>query len=49
LLELQTQVMIARILNYFSEREAQEILDHANSIGRSLTGLINSLAEMAAA
>jgi len=24
-------------------------LDHANSIGRSLTGLINSLAEMAAA
>jgi four helix bundle protein len=49
LLELQTQVMIAKRLNYFSEREAQQILEHANSVGRSLAGLINSLAQMAAA
>ncbi|HWH56382.1 MAG TPA: four helix bundle protein [Terriglobales bacterium] len=49
LLELQTQVMIAKRLNYFSEQQAQQILEHANVVGRSLSGLINSLAEMAVA
>jgi four helix bundle protein len=36
LLELQTQVMIANRLNYFSEQQAQQILEHANVVGRSL-------------
>lgn len=49
LLELQTQVMIARRLNYFSEEQARQILEHANAVGRSLAGLINSLIEMTAA
>lgn len=49
LLELQTQVMIAKRLNYFSEEQARQILGHANAVGRSLAGLINSLVEMTAA
>jgi len=36
-------------MNYFSEQQAQQILEHANVVGRSLSGLINSLAEMAVA
>ena len=48
LLELQTQVMIASRLKYLPEDRAQVILDHAAMIGRSLTGLINSLTEAAA-
>lgn len=47
LLELQTQVMIARRLHYLSEQQSKQILERANSVGRSLTGLINSLAESA--
>src|SRR5690348_13664063 len=43
LLELQTQVMIAQRLNYPTEHQSRAFLDHAARIGRSLTGLINSL------
>lgn len=49
LLELKTQVMIAKRLRYFSEQQAGDILIVADSVGRSLTGLINSLSEVAAA
>src|SRR6266571_1904735 len=48
LLELQTQVMIARRLEYLPEEHSQDILDEAARVGRSLSGLINSLAENAA-
>jgi four helix bundle protein len=45
LLELQTQIMIAGRLNYLAEHKSKVILDHAAQIGRSLTGLINSLSD----
>jgi len=48
LLELQTQAMIAKRLDYFSEPQAKEILEQAGRVGRSLSGLINSLAESVA-
>lgn len=48
LLELQTQIMIASRLNYLSEERAKLVLDQATRIGRSLTGLINSLSQTAA-
>jgi len=48
LLELQTQIMIARELEYLSEQQGQHILDQAPRVGRSLSGLINSLADTAA-
>src|SRR5215470_12586086 len=48
LLELQTQIMIARRLNYISEERAKLVLDRAARIGRSLAGLINSLSQTAA-
>ena len=45
LLELQTQTMIASRWNYISEERAKLLLDQAARIGRSLTGLINSLSQ----
>ena len=48
LLELQTQILIARELEYFSEQQGQHMLDQASRVGRSLSGLINSLADTAA-
>jgi four helix bundle protein len=43
LLELQTQIEIAKDLNYLPDHDAQSLLDEATSVGRSLSGLINSL------
>jgi len=41
LLELQTQVLIARRLQYLSEQAAAELCRRSESIGRSLNALIN--------
>jgi four helix bundle protein len=48
LLELQTQLMIAEELQYFSEAEGQRLLGLAEGVGRALSGLINSLQRRAA-
>lgn len=48
LLEVQTQIMIAQELEYISARHGQELLRSSDGIGRSLNGLINSIAETAA-
>ena len=47
LLELQTQLMIAQELEYLSPEEAERLLKLAESVGRSLSGLINSLRDAA--
>jgi four helix bundle protein len=47
LLEVQTQLMIAKELQYLSSQEA-ESLAKADTIGRSLNSLINSMREKAA-
>jgi four helix bundle protein len=46
--ELQTQLMIAEDLQYFSSSEGRRLLALAEAIGRALTGLINSLGRKAA-
>jgi four helix bundle protein len=48
LLEVQTQIMIAKELQYLSSEEAQSLLANADAIGRGLNSLINSLREKAA-
>jgi len=48
LLELQTQTMIARRLGYFSDEQANALLNAAAKVGKGLAGLINSLASTAA-
>jgi len=48
LMELQTQLMIARELEYISETGSSALLERCASIGRGLAGLINSLSETAA-
>jgi four helix bundle protein len=48
LLEVQTQIMIAKELQYMSDEEAQRTLASSDAIGRSLNSLINSLREKAA-
>jgi four helix bundle protein len=48
LLEVQTQVMIAKELQYISCEHSQRILASSDAIGRSLNSLINSLREKAA-
>ncbi len=48
LLELQTQLMIAEELQYFSRAEGQRLLVLAEGVGRALSGLINSLQNKAA-
>jgi len=45
LLELQTQLLIAEDLQYLSTEEAQRLLTRAESVGRALGGLINSLCQ----
>src|SRR5271167_983008 len=45
LLEAQTQIMIAKELQYLGGEEAQRLLASADAIGRSLNSLINSLRE----
>jgi four helix bundle protein len=48
LLEAQTQLMIAYELQYLSQEEAGRLETAADSIGRSLNSLINSLREKTA-
>jgi len=48
LLEVQTQIMIARELQYINCEDSQRILASSDTIGRSLNSLINSLREKAA-
>jgi four helix bundle protein len=48
LLELQTQLLIARELEYLSSLQSTELLKIAESVGRALNGLINSMDEKAA-
>jgi four helix bundle protein len=43
LLELQTQVEIAQDLHYLPEEDSRHLLAEAAAVGRSLSGLINSL------
>lgn len=43
LLELETQIMIARELQYLSVQQGEELQDRATKVGRSLTGLINAV------
>jgi four helix bundle protein len=43
LLELQTQIEIAEDLQYLFEHDAKFLLAEATIVGRSLSGLINSL------
>ncbi len=48
LLELQTQLLIAEELQYSTKEDAQRLLAMAESVGRALSGLINSMREKAA-
>jgi four helix bundle protein len=48
LLEVQTQIMIAKELQYISAEEGQQVLAQADAMARSLNSLINSLREKAA-
>ena len=41
--ELETQIMIARNLNYLSESEAAGLLEQAADVGRIMNGLLASL------
>ena len=43
LMELQTQLMIARELHYVSEERASDLLERCSKVGRSLAGLINAM------
>ena len=43
LLELQTQIEIAKNLRYLSEQDTKLLLDEATVVGRGLSGLINAL------
>jgi four helix bundle protein len=45
LLELETQITIAQELQYLSIEEAHKLLGDATRVGRSLSGLINSIRE----
>ena len=42
LLELETQIMIAHELDYLTEKQAKALLEGAEIVGRSLSGLINA-------
>jgi four helix bundle protein len=48
-LELETQVLIARGLGYITEQEAEALIDQTEQIGKMLNGLINALEKGAAA
>lgn len=43
LMELETQILLASKLQYFSEEQAQKLQAIATQVGRSLAGLLNSL------
>jgi four helix bundle protein len=42
-LELQTQLMIAKELQYLSEKDAAELMERADGVAKWLNALINSL------
>ncbi len=44
LAEVETQVLIAQRLDYFSTEQTIELFNATNEVGRLLSGLINSLA-----
>jgi four helix bundle protein len=48
LLELETQILIARRLQYLSEEKAGDLGRHADGIGRGLSALINRFRASAA-
>lgn len=48
LLELQTQLLIAKELQYLSNEQGKHLLTMAENVGRALSGLINSLTVKAA-
>ncbi|HEX3104268.1 MAG TPA: four helix bundle protein [Terriglobales bacterium] len=48
LLEVQTQLLIAAELQYFNVAEGTRLLGLAETVGRGLSGLINSMTEKAA-
>jgi len=48
LLELQTQLLIARRLDYLSEEKADELVGSGDGIARGLNALINRFRESAA-
>jgi four helix bundle protein len=43
LLELETQVLLAKELQYFTVADAESLLRDAAAVGSALAGLINSL------
>jgi four helix bundle protein len=43
LLELETQLILAKELQYLSEPDAAQLLTKSAAVGRALAGLINSL------
>jgi four helix bundle protein len=46
LFELETQILLAQQLQYITEERTQELIGSVTAVARSLTGLINSLAEV---
>ncbi len=48
LFEVETQLLLARQLDYISEKETSEIQKTISAVARSLTGLINALADVPA-
>jgi len=48
LMELETQILLADKLQYLSAEQSKSVQGMATQVGRSLTGLINSLTEQAA-
>ena len=48
LLELETQLLIAQELGYATKTDTDCLLGMAESVGRALSGLINSLSQQAA-
>ena len=47
LLELETQCVIARELNYLAEETYNDLRELTREVGRSLAGLLNSLSSVA--
>lgn len=46
--ELQTQIAIAKELQYLTGEQAESLEEMAEKVGRSLAGLVNSLREITA-
>jgi four helix bundle protein len=44
LLELETQILLASKLQYFSDEQSQKLQASATQVGKSLAGLLNALA-----